>query len=186
MKINMLDVKKGISMVGGTLELYIEILDIFYREGIEKINEINKCLETKNYSLYTTHVHALKSASAIIGATDLSEKAKSLEMAGKQQDLAYIKQHNPEFLTALEALLANISEVLKEYEQKDPIDFENLKIELNKLKAALAVFDFDAIDEATNSLKTFRQVPEVGNILQKTLIGEYEAARAVINGLIEI
>jgi len=104
-----------------------------------------------------------------------------LEMAGKQQDLAYIEQHNPAFLSALKEFLDNISETLKKDEPKGPVDFEALKIELNKLKTAIDVFDSDAIDEATNALKAFTQVAEVENILQKTLIGEYEEAVSLIN-----
>jgi len=163
----------------------LEVLATFHKDGLNKIEEIKKCLEAKNYSLYTIYVHALKSASASIGAKDLSEMAKSLEMAGKQQDLAYIEQHNPAFLSALKEFLDNISETLKKDEPKGPVDFEALKIELNKLKTAIDVFDSDAIDEATNALKAFTQVAEVENILQKTLIGEYEEAVAGIDGLVK-
>jgi len=122
----------------------------------------------------------LKSASASIGALDLSEMAKSLEKAGRQQDLAYIKQHNSEFLSALEVVLDNINKTLKKDEPKGPVDIESLKIGLNKLKEAIDLFDSDAIDEATNSLRAFSQMEEVDNILQKTLIGEYEEAVAAI------
>jgi len=85
-----------------------EILAAFHKSATDKINEIKKCLETENYSLYTIYVHALKGASAIIGALELSEMAKSLEKAGEQRDLAYIKQHNPEFLNALKNFLDNM------------------------------------------------------------------------------
>jgi len=86
-----------------------EILAAFHKSATDKINEIKKSLETENYSLYTIYVHALKGASAIIGALELSEMAKSLEKAGEQRDLAYIKQHNPEFLNALKNFLDNMN-----------------------------------------------------------------------------
>jgi len=176
------DVKKGIAMVGGTLKLYMEILSTFYKNSLTKINEIKKCLETDNYPLYTTYIHALKSASANIGALDLSEMARALESAGRQADIAYIKQHNSEFLSALEIVLDNINKVLKD-EPKTPVDLEALKVELNTLKEAIGVFNAKAIDKATNSLQAFKQVPEVENILQKTLIGEYDEAVAMIESL---
>jgi len=131
--------------------------------------------------LYTIYVHALKSASASIGANDLSEMAKSLENAGRQADVAYIKKHNPGFLKELEKVLDNISKVLKKDEPKGPVDFEALKIELGKLKAAIDILDSDAIDKATNALRAFAQVPEIEDILQKTLIGEYEEVAARID-----
>jgi len=82
---------------------------IFHKSATEKINQIKKCLETEDYSSYTIYVHALKGASAIIGALELSEMAKSLEKAGVQRDLAYIKQHNQEFLNALKDFLDNMN-----------------------------------------------------------------------------
>jgi len=167
------------------LNVNLEVLATFHRDGVNKIDEIKKCLETENYSLYTIYVHALKSASASIGALDLSEMAKALEMAGKQADFVYIKQHNSEFLKELEKVLDNISKTLKKDEPKGPVDLEALKIELGKLKAAIGILDSDAIDEATNALKAFRQVPEVEDILQKTLIGEYDEAVATIEGLMK-
>jgi len=159
-----------------------EVLSTFHRDGVNKIEEIKKCLETDNYNLYTIYVHALKSASASIGASELSEMAKSLENAGKQHDFAYIKQHNPAFISALEVVLDDISKVLKKDEPKGSVDFATLKIELNKLKEAIRVFDSDAIDEATNSLRAFA---EVEDILQKTLIGKYKEAEAAIDDLIK-
>jgi len=179
-KIDGVDAKKGIAMAGGNIEIYMEVLATYRKDGIKKIDEIKECLETDNYNLYTTYVHALKSASASIGAFDLSEMAKALEAAGKQQDLAYIKQHNSEFLNTLKIILDNIGKVLKKDEPKGPVDFEALKTGLNKLKEAIGLFDPDAIDEAANALQAFKQVEGVEDILQKTLVGKYEDALAMI------
>jgi len=191
-KIAGVDIKKSISITGGTLKSYMQILAVFHRDGLQKMGEIRKSLETDNYPLYTTYVHALKSASASIGALDLSETAKSLEMAGKQGDFAYIKQHNPQFLTALEVLLNNINTALlanKRNGQKNSADFETLKSELHKLRAAVGIYDFDAINNATNSLQEFTQCADIGtsieSILQKVLIGEYEETIPIIDILTE-
>jgi len=147
-------------------------------------------LETGNYSLYTTYVHALKSASASIGASDLSKTAKVLEAAGRKGDSAFIKQQNAHFLIALEILLNNINTVLLANKKNDPkasVDFEILKNELDKLRAAIGIFDSDAIDEVVNSLQKFTQAADVGesieNILQKILIGEYDEAVTMIDDL---
>jgi len=190
MEIGGIDVKKGVSMTGGSLKNYMQTLTVFHKDGIQKMNEIKKSLEAGNYSLYTTYVHALKSASASIGAFDLSETAKSLEAAGRKRDSAFIKQQNAHFLIALEILLNNINTVLlanNKNDQKISVDFETLKSELNKLKAAIGIFDSDAIDEAANSLQKFTQAADVGesveNILQKNLIGEYDEAVAMIDDL---
>ncbi|MDR2594481.1 MAG: response regulator [Fibromonadaceae bacterium] len=171
-----------------SLNVNLEILDTFHKDGLKKIKEIKECLETDNYHLYTIYIHALKSASASVGALDLSEMAKLLEMAGKQGDFTYIKHNTSKFLTALENLLDNINATLlenKRNEQEGPVDFEALKVELNKLKEAIGIFDSDAIDKATTSLRAFTQVAEVENILQKTLTGEYDEVVAIIDNLAE-
>ncbi|MCL1967116.1 MAG: ATP-binding protein [Fibromonadales bacterium] len=190
MEIGGIDVKKGISMTGGTLKGYMQTLAVFHKDGIQKMAEIKKSLETGNYSLYTTYVHALKSASASIGASDLSKTAKVLEAAGRKEDSAFIKQQNAHFLIALEILLNNINTVLLANKKNDPkasVDFKILKNELDKLRAAIGIFDSDAIDEAVNSLQRFTQAADVGesieNILQKILIGEYDEAVAMIDDL---
>ena len=174
--------EKAMGTVSEISNINLEILDTFYKDGLKKIKEIKKCLETENYHLYTIYVHALKSSSASIGALDISKTAKSLEMAGKQGDFTYIKRHTPEFLTALEALLDNINANKKD-EQKGSVDFEAMKIELNKLKEAIGILDSDAIDDATASLKAFTQVAEVEDILQKVLIGDYDGVVAIIDNL---
>ncbi|MDR0516236.1 MAG: response regulator [Fibromonadaceae bacterium] len=189
-KIEGLNVKKGIAMTGGTLERYLQTLAVFHKDGIEKIDEVKKCFETDNYHLYTTHIHALKSAAASIGANDLSEEAKELEAAGKQEDMAFIKSNNPQFLINLESLLSDIGNVLAngKKKQKTSVDPELLRSELNKLKEALEAFDSAIIDNAANALQKFNGDEEHGksveDILQNTLIGEYDKAVSMIDILV--
>jgi len=188
-KIEGVDVKKGISMTGGTFESYAQTLSAFQKDGFKKIEEIKKCLETDNYPLYTTYVHALKSASASLGASSLSEQAKVLELAGRQEDSSFIRLHNPKFLTSLEIILNNMGEALNSVKkQEPPLDFEALKTELCKLKEAFDVFDFGAINEIAGNLQKFAQEAEIGetleSILQNTVVGEYEKAVAAIDTLL--
>jgi signal transduction histidine kinase/CheY-like chemotaxis protein/HPt (histidine-containing phosphotransfer) domain-containing protein len=188
-KIEGVDVKKGITMTGGTLENYMQTLAVFYKDGMKKIGEIMKCLETNNYSLYTTYVHALKSASASLGAADLSEQAKALEAASRQGDSEYISLNNLKFLRNLEILLNHINATLNSVKKQDvPVDFETLKSEMRKLKEALDTFDFGAIDEIAHSLQEFMQAPKIGemveNILQNTITGKYEEASVAIENLL--
>jgi len=189
-KIDGIDVKKGISMTGGTFESYVQTLAAFHKDGLKKIEEIKKSLETDNYPLYTTYVHALKSASASLGAADLSEQAKVLEMAGRQEDSSFIRLQNPKFLTSLEIVLNNIGTALNSIKKEEaPLDSEELKNELCKLKEAFDVFDFGAINEIAGNLQKFAQAPEIGetleSILQNTVIGEYEKAVAAIDTLLK-
>ncbi len=189
-EIDGVDVEKGISMMNGTVKSYLRALAVFQSDGIRKVEEIKKSLETQNYPLYTIHVHALKSATANIGANELSEAAKQLEMAGKQGDFEFIKLHSTEFLTSFQALLDNISVVVAANieELGQSTDREALRSGLVKLKEAFGTMDQTAIDEAAKALRVFTQAFDVGFdvevIVQDALIGEYEEAKSMIDKLL--
>jgi CheY-like chemotaxis protein len=112
MAIEGLNVKKGILASGGKHERYLKILSSFYREGIEKSQELKTFLETGDMSFYKINVHALKGATANIGADSLSYAAEKLEKAAESFDLNFIETHNTKFLSDLELLLHSIDQAL--------------------------------------------------------------------------
>ena len=57
---------------------------------------IAEAKEKGDIAQYTILVHGLKSSSASIGAMELSEMAKAHEMAGKEGNVAYIKENYEE------------------------------------------------------------------------------------------
>ena len=185
------DTEKGIAKTGGKPANYVNILSIFYRDGIDKIREIKTSLETDNLPLYVIYVHALKSASAIIGADSLSESAEQLEEAGKQRDLAFIHSHNPVFIEDLEKILRNINTAMQKEQEEiinEPINMELLKPELINLKKALIAFDSSEINRASNVLQSFSQEALAGESVKKVLlnklIGNYDEAVILINNLL--
>ena len=105
-----IDFNIGISRSGGNLDLYLEILEAFHEDGMELSKRIKSSIESNDIPLYTIHVHALKSAAANIGALDLSEAAKALEMAGERNDMDYIRAHNEQLLADLADMLNSIDE----------------------------------------------------------------------------
>jgi CheY-like chemotaxis protein len=188
LKIEGLDTQKGVAMSGGTIENYKRTLAIFSRDAFVKIEEIKKCLEANNLHLYTTYVHALKSAAANIGAFGVSETAKNLEIAGKQENLAFIKTHNAKLFIELESLMNNINDKLHKDKQETigkVTDVEQLKTELVKLAEAVETVNPRAIKAAVKKIEPFINASDVGNvaenILQHILIGEYDEALSTIN-----
>jgi hypothetical protein len=126
-----------------------------------------------------------------VGAISLSEAARNLEAAAKAGDSAFVKSHNGRFLSYLETLLSNIGEALKSLNAEAPdrdIDAGALKSELSKLKTAIDDMDIAAINEAVKGLKQFAGGAEAGaavdEILQNTLIGEYDEAVVLIDKLL--
>jgi CheY-like chemotaxis protein/HPt (histidine-containing phosphotransfer) domain-containing protein/anti-sigma regulatory factor (Ser/Thr protein kinase) len=188
-----LDTKTGQARSGGALESYMQTLAIFRKDGQNKIAQIKKCLDAADLPLYVTYVHALKSASANVGAGILSEMAGALEAAGAKGDLGYIQAHTADMLHALETVLANIGAAIAAMPPKGKegtADMAQIKAELAKLSEAIDRLDPRAISEAAKALRVFAGAPGIGggieNILQNTLIGEYgEAAAGIKTALMD-
>jgi CheY-like chemotaxis protein len=189
-----LDVNKGIRLSGGTIEYYYETLAVFLEDGLKKINEIRKCLNTGELPMYVTHVHGLKSASANIGAEKLSEAAYALEMAGIRRDLSFIETNNNHFLMMLEQLLSNINNALSSCGANNGkadgfFDTGQLKTELVKLKSALEDMDGGAINRAIDILLRSACADDIKAAIRKIskhiLMAEYDEADALIKSLLK-
>jgi CheY-like chemotaxis protein len=186
------DAERGISLSGGKTKNYLETLSVFYKDGKAKIKQLTDCLKAGNLTLYTTYVHALKSACANIGALNLSEEAKILEAAGIKNDMEHISSANDGFIADLEKLLENIGKAVSAGSKKPDADFDEAIMNelLTKLKTALENFDVEAIDEATDALQEFAQHPDkgelIGTILQDAFVGKYKRALEALGEIISV
>ncbi|MCL2758623.1 MAG: ATP-binding protein [Treponema sp.] len=103
------NVQKGISMTGGTEGGYISVLSTFCKDAQERLQTLRKILETDSFlPSFIIHVHALKSASGAIGASELSAEAAALEEAGKNGDLSFISGNAHKFFDHLSDLMESI------------------------------------------------------------------------------
>ena len=187
-----IDIKKGIAMTGGILDSYLRTLAIYHEDGRKKVKEITDCLNRGDMSLYTIYVHAIKGASASIGAGALAEGAEAMEAAAQRGDMSFIRVNNGGFLKNLESLLNNIEMLLSAQtsgDLDDNVDMELLKAGLSKLKTALNDYDAATINESAKTLQKFTRAAGIGGkinkILQNKLIGEYDEAIAVIDEILE-
>jgi len=114
------DTAKGIFFTGGTLAVYKQVLTIFCKDAQEKLSLMQTIPQEGNFSAFTIHVHALKSALKSIGADDVSAKAAALEAAGKDEDEAFISENFPGFARTLKELMENISAALQLSESTAP------------------------------------------------------------------
>ena len=108
------DMRSGISNSGGVEEEYNEILAIFASDSENRLAEIAKYHAEGNLRALTICVHAVKSASANIGAEYMAEMAAELEAAGKAGDTVHIDANLPRFTELTLLLLQNIRTYLKE------------------------------------------------------------------------
>ncbi|MCL1894477.1 MAG: ATP-binding protein [Holophagaceae bacterium] len=183
-EINNVDVKAGVSSIGGKVSSYLKALSLYSKDGYEKLGQIPQALKEGNLRMFITCVHALKSASAYIGATQLSEKAQNLETAGNSQDMAYINDNVDNFLRDLSDILQDISAVVsKGKESKAESSYtKDIQEKLLSLKEALATYDIGAIDGLIGALEASNKVSSLmEQVSHDVLISDYDAAITLID-----
>jgi HPt (histidine-containing phosphotransfer) domain-containing protein len=91
----------------------MDLLSLYYKDGVKQAQVWQSVPETgmKDYHIW---VHALKSASANIGALALSEQARAQEMAAKDGDYAQVQSGFPRLMETYRTLLDEIGSQLRE------------------------------------------------------------------------
>ena len=97
-------------------ELYLNIVNTFVNEN--RLEDIRKYLEERDFDNYRIQVHALKSGSRTIGAGELSDHALELEMAAKNNDTEFILENTEALLNEYGALLDRIRAALNNTEEQ--------------------------------------------------------------------
>lgn len=151
MGIKGIDMAAGLESVNNDEEVFNEILQIYYEDGIDMLKELKKNIQYTDLKLFITHTHAMKSASKGIGANDVSERFKEMEFAGKDEDMVKIDEHFPVCLEAFEELLGNLKKYL-DGESADEGDNEAAKT-LKAMKEALEDMDTDAFEGYFNKIE---------------------------------
>jgi CheY-like chemotaxis protein len=129
-----------------------KLLEVFLRDASRSI-PILQALGKDDLKLFITTVHAMKSACANVGNADLSEMAKSLESAGRAEDMAFIQAKTPEFIEKLNDFILQISP--EKEDELSPEDSELLKTTLAKISAACDDYDSDTAEKLLSSLSKY-------------------------------
>ena len=106
-----IDTDAGLKYCVGDKEFYKSLLVQYATESAEKIGMMKKYYIVRDWHNYEILVHALKSTSKMIGITDLSEKAKALEKAAKNNEENYILQNH-------EAMIRDYGQIAGEIKSK--------------------------------------------------------------------
>ncbi|MCR4780658.1 MAG: response regulator [Ruminiclostridium sp.] len=80
----------GLKYAAGSEEFYTDLLNTFAAEHDAKSAELRKAFEERDWKLYRTKVHALKSAARTIGADALADLAFEHEKAAKDEQGEFI------------------------------------------------------------------------------------------------
>ena len=159
---------------------FAELLELYYMDGQRKIGLLRELADT-NLSDYQTEVHALKSASANIGAMGVSDLARAQENAAAQGDRKLIDRQLPLLLEAYGELLERIGRVLEQRRREEPQEA--------KLPALPAEELARRVGEALEELENFRSrecAGIVADVLRHELPQDWLDSLAEIQGQLKL
>ena len=160
-KIEGLDTFEGIVHCGG-VESYVDALTVFAESVSTGVKEIADFFRAEDWKNYTTKVHALKSSARVVGAKELSERAKRLEDAGNSGYVNEIKEetaHLLELYMSYAVKLSPLCKVEEDNSDKPLIDDSALAEAFEAMKEIAASFDYDSLMFVFQSLDDYK-LPE--------------------------
>ena len=133
--------------------------------------------EQREWTNYTIAVHGLKSALFSIGATKISEMAKQLEFAGKENRIDYIEEHHHEMMAEYENLFYRLKrnkticpEGMTQEEEAENlpiIETERLDKIISNMEDAMYALDEEILLELIEELEQYQYR---GNNMKKVLV----------------
>ncbi|MCR5756677.1 MAG: response regulator [Selenomonas sp.] len=130
----------------GSVGTYMDALKVFVQNIESNAAEIQRYFEGADWKNYTTKVHALKSTARIIGAEELSARARRLEDAGNNGYVEEIKAGTKPLLELYRSYLSSLSLLLPQAEpavKKEAIDAAELAEAWAAMGEAVQSFDYD-------------------------------------------
>jgi len=184
------DMARGIAMTGGNEVFYRRVLELYIKDALERLPRLQTVPEKDALTTFITQVHSLKSASASIGAAELSAEAAALEAAGKSGNMAFIKDNLRGFTEHLTKMTENIRAALNLAQSavsapRLPTPLSPL---LTDLHAALKSQNAAEIDRILNELNKKQLDPKTKETLEKisdeVLMTEFDDALKSVEELL--
>lgn len=176
-----IDIEQALAYCGDE-EGFREIISIFHAEGEKRRSNLSHYFKEQDWKNYVICVHALKGNAKGIGAGELSEMARELEMAGKENRIEYILEHHEAMMEnhdrLLEALNGNafvypdgapagssgqVSDKTADSalendasSEDDAVDEDALRALLSQIGEKLSAFESEGLPELFDQLARFR------------------------------
>lgn len=145
-----LDLKSAKELIGSE-KLLLNVIEQYYRSVDKNIAKINASYENGNTELLTIEFHSLKSTSKQIGANKLSQMAKDLETAGKNNNNIYIRNNIEKFLDEYKTMKNVLSAYFGNKDNENTED-QDIKPLLDELSDALSDMDALQIDDVLEKI----------------------------------
>jgi signal transduction histidine kinase/CheY-like chemotaxis protein len=187
-----LDAARGITMTGGTEKGYRNVLAVYRQDALQRLPLLENPPDGEALPGFIIQVHSLKSASATIGAEELSREAAELEAAGKAKDLPAIGEKLPRFRERLTRLVEQLDKggVLKEPDPGEtgpaskaegPSPLLPLLVSLKEAFAGNDLREIDYLMEKMEKLTPAgKEKTLLADISNRILMAEYDQAREAL------
>jgi signal transduction histidine kinase/HPt (histidine-containing phosphotransfer) domain-containing protein/ActR/RegA family two-component response regulator len=178
----------GLCNMGGSPDIYFDILADFCRDAESGADRITDALNNGDTKLYITLVHAMKGASRSIGAMETGELAAWLEKAAEEENADNIRNKTIELLENVRVLVSNIrAAIINRETDKGQTKGDVSALHLDTLKTALAEMNIEEVNKILLEYASLALDSEtkgkIAEVEQFILMFEYEKAVEKINEL---
>lgn len=104
-----IDVRSGIKNCADSVNVYLDLLRTYATGNLS--HALQNFYEKEDLANYAVTAHSIKGASKNIGATDIADRAYSLERAGNRGDINYIWDNHDDFVEEYERLLKMLRKI---------------------------------------------------------------------------
>jgi signal transduction histidine kinase/CheY-like chemotaxis protein len=158
-EVELLNTQDGIAYCGGVSN-FIDTIKMFYDSIDDNSKALEEAFDQNDIKMYTIKVHALKTAARIIGAKTLSDKARALEDAGKEDNWEFIELHHQDLMIMYRAYLELLDKLNVDEEDEDSdkgmISEADLQDAYEALRELVDQMDYDAIEMVLASVAEYR------------------------------
>ena len=198
-----LDVKKAIVYCNGK-DAYYKILQGYCQEDSKTEKMLEELYQKQDWKNYTIGVHGIKSAMHSIGAYDVAEIAKSLEMAGKKEDIDFILERHNQLMVEYKRLFTKlrihlfvepeqtkkVTEEGLETIQRREVSLQEMKNILNEMENAVYTLNGDFLKKKTEELKDCnvegKSLEDIGDtMMRKIEMSDYFSAVELLRHWVE-
>lgn len=89
-------------------------VELFVKNSPVSRKNLVDAFREKRYSDYIIYVHSMKSNLALLGAMDLSAKAKELETESREEHFAFVEEHHEAYLAEYDSFVQKLRKYLEE------------------------------------------------------------------------
>ncbi len=180
----------------GSVEEYNELLYLYWLDGKRKLDVLRRLWENQDYKGYGIEVHALKSASANVGAMQVSNRAREQEKAVNREDTTFVDSHALKLLEEYEEQLEHIQNYLEKNRKADEAKVKEKEIEkedlLRAMQTALSNLEDFQSKECSRKIEEILEYrieedveKELEKIREQLKLYEDDAAEQMLQDLIE-